>query len=226
MNGMAFNTEGQKALVDQTSEALKTARGEATAAQAMNQQLQEMQQDIQGLPSNGMLAMGSGFGTRTAFAKGVNSFMQSIHMDPIWDPDQVAKTEDLTKDSTRLGFDLSRMLGSREAGFITNQALAAVPGGANSVRGAQIIMASLQAANQRKVDYYNFIQDWSSKTGGDITGADAYFNKMAPPELYAMGAYVPARAMNALRQGQVTPAQFEQKYGAGTSQYVLGAQNG
>jgi len=71
---------------------------------------------------------------------------------------------------------------------VVDQAVSAVPGGYNSKEGAQRIIAGIEAANQRKLDYYRFLQDWSAKSGGSILGADDYFNKVNPPEKYANAA--------------------------------------
>lgn len=209
---------------NETNDGLKEARTNYQSATAAQVQLGEMQHDLGTLPKDGLLSQGAYFNERAKFANVVNSGLRSLGIQDYYDPQEVAAAQDLGKLTTRLGFDLSSGLGSREAATIVEKAVTAVPGGANSPEGARRIIAGIQAANQRKIDYYNFLQDWSAKGYGSIKGADQAFNAQNPPELYAIASYVPAAAIQALRQHPEARQAFEQKYGAGTSQYILGGQ--
>lgn len=209
--------------VQEASNAIQDARGQQQTASSTNQMLQEMQHNLDTLPDNGLLAQGSGFGSRSDFAKGVNTMASVIGLGPIFPLDEVAATEDLNKLTTRLGQDLNKGFGSDNAASVVMTAIGAVPGGANSKEGAQRIIAGLQAMNQRKIDYYNFIQKWSASHSGSILGADEYFNRINPPELYALGSYVPEGAMQYLRAHPDQAGLFNAKYGNGrnVAQYVL-----
>lgn len=209
---------------NETNDGLKEARTNYQSATAAQVQLGEMQHDLGTLPKDGLLSQGPYFNDRVKFANVINGGLRGLGIQDYYDPQQVAAGEDLNKLTTRLGFDLSSGLGSREAATIVEKAVTAVPGGANSPEGARRIIAGIQAANQRKIDYYNFLQDWSAKGYGSIKGADQAFNAQNPPELYAIASYVPAAAIQALRQHPEARQAFEQKYGAGTSQYILGGQ--
>lgn len=215
---------GPSTVVPETTDALKQARTNYQASTATQTQLAEMQHDIATLPASSMTTQGTGFETRVHIAKAINTAMQMAGVQPIFDEKAVAAGEDLNKQTTKLGFSLSSTLGSGEAASIIEKSVASVPGGANSKEGAQRIIAGIQAGNQRNVDYYNFLQDWAGKSGGSIRGADQYFNSHNPPELYALASYVPAGAIQALRQHPDQAGAFEAKYGQGTSKYILGSQ--
>lgn len=215
---------GPSTVIPETTDALHQARTNYQAATTMQTQLGEMQHDLSALPASAMTKQGSGFGTRVQIAKTINTALQMANIQPWFDEKAVAAGEDLNKQTTRLGFNLSSTLGSGEAASIVEKSVASVPGGANSPEGARRIIAGIQAGNQRNMDYYQFLQDWAGKSGGSIRGADQYFNAHNPPELYAIASYVPAGAIQALRQHPDQAANFEQKYGAGTSQYVLNGQ--
>ncbi|MBM7047582.1 hypothetical protein [Rhizobium lusitanum] len=221
-----FSPTGQQIVANETTDALKQAREEYQGATSAQTQLGEMKHDLATIPNSAWTAPGTGFQSRVQWAKTINTAVQAMGMEPPIDETAVAAGEDLNKLTTRLGFDLSKTLGSREAASIVDQSVSAVPGGANSPEGARRVIAGIEAANQRKMDYYNFLQDWSAKTGGSIKGADEYFNKANPPELYALASYVPAGAIAALRQNPQLAPDFDAKYGMGrsVSQYVLGGQ--
>lgn len=213
--------------VSEGTDAIKGARTNALAAQNAQVQLQEMQHDFATADQGGwMTQQGSAFPERVKFAKAVNTAMTGMGIAPLYDTQAVGAGEDLNKQTTRLGFELSRTLGSREAASIVTESVAAVPGGSNSPEGAKRIIQGLQAANQRSIDYYNFVQDWTSKSGGSVRGADAAFNKSNPPELYAIASYVPSPAIAYLRQHPDAAKDFDAKYGNGQdiSRFIVGAQ--
>lgn len=215
---------GPSTVVPETIDALNKARTNYQASTATQTQLAEMQHDIATLPNSAMTTQGTGFATRVQLAKTVNTALQMAGVQPIFDEKAVAAGEDLNKQTTKLGFSLSSTLGSGEAASIIEKSVASVPGGANSAAGAQRIIAGIQAGNQRNIDYYNSLQDWTGKSGGSIRGFDQWFNAHNPPELYALASYVPAPAIQALRAHPDQAKAFEQKYGSGTSRYVLGSQ--
>lgn len=223
IDGRNFSPTGQQIVANETTDALKTARSEYQGAASAQTQLAEMKHDLATIPNSAWTTPGTGFQTRVQWAKSINTAFQGMGIEPPIDEKAVAAGEDLNKITTRLGFDLSKTLGSREAASVVDQAVSAVPGGYNSPEGARRVIAGIEAANQRKMDYYNFLQDWSAKTGGSIKGADDYFNRINPPELYALTSYVPAAAIANLRLHPETAKDFDEYYGMGhnVSQYVL-----
>jgi hypothetical protein len=226
MDPRVFSPTGQQIVADETKDALKEARTEYQGSINAQTQLGEMKHDLATIPNSAWTAPGTGFQSRVQWAKAVNTAFQGMGVEAPIDETAVAAGEDLNKLTTRLGFDLGKTLGSREAASIIDQSVSAVPGGANSPEGARRIISGIEAANQRKIDYYNFLQQWSAKGYGSILGADQAFNQMNPPELYALASYVPAGAISALRQNPQLAPDFDAKYGMGrsVSQYVLGGQ--
>jgi hypothetical protein len=223
VDGRNFSPTGQQIVANETTGALNEARGEYQGAQSAQTQLSEMKHDLATIPNSAWTTPGTGFQSRVQWAKSINTAFQGLGVEPPIDERAVAAGEDLNKLTTRLGFDLSKTLGSREAATVVDQAVSAVPGGYNSPEGARRVIAGIEAANQRKMDYYNFLQDWSAKTGGSIKGADDYFNRVNPPELYALASYVPTPAISYLRDHPEFAPDFDAKYGLGhsVSQYVL-----
>jgi hypothetical protein len=211
-------------VAEQTNQALTSAREEMRSAQGSQQIIQEMKHQLATLPENGLMVPGTGFEARTDFAKGYVTLMNGlgVYVDPNL-VKEVGAAEDINKITTRLGFDLSKTLGSNEAASIVMTSLGAVPSGANSPEGAERIIAGLEAANRRRIDYQQFLEDWVSKNQSTM-GADVAFNAMNPPELYALSSYVPIEAMEYLRSNPGAAEAFNQKYGGGknVAQFVLG----
>lgn len=213
-------------VAEQTNQALASAREEMRSAQGSQQIIQEMKHQLSTLPENGLMVPGTGFEARTNFAKGYVTLMNGlgVYVDPNL-VKEVGAAEDINKIATRLGFDLSKTLGSNEAAWIVMTSLGAVPSGANSPEGAERIIAGLEAANRRRIDYQKFLEDWVSKNQSTM-GADVAFNAMNPPELYALSAYVPVQAMELLRSDPSAEArkEFNDAFGGGkdVSRYVLG----
>lgn len=216
--------EGAGQALKQGTDAITTAQSDNSVAQQTQQLLQEMKHNLAQLPAEGIMAPGTAFPERAQFAKGINTYLQVFGLEPFFPEGEVAASEDLNKLTTRLGFDLSRILGSGEAASVIMNSIAAVPGGANSAPGGKKIIAGLEAANQRRIDYYEFIQKWAAKNGGSVLGADEYFNRNNPPELYALSSYVPREAMEYLRANPTFADDFNKKYGDGknVARFVLG----
>jgi hypothetical protein len=208
----------------QADAVIKTQQVEAAAAQNTQQLLQEMKHNLAKLPPEGIMTPGKDFKERADFAKGINTYLQVFGMQPYFPEGEIAAAEDLNKLTNRLGFDLSRMLGSNEAASVVMTGIESVPGGANSREGANRIIAGLEAANKRRIDLYHFTQDWAAKNAGSIYGAEEYFNRANPPELYALSSYVPLQAMEYLRAHPEFAEAFNQKYGDGrdVARFVLG----
>lgn len=197
------------------------------SAQNLKLQLGNMQDQLGQLGTTGFLAPGTGDTARLAFAKKANSFATAAGIDPKdlpFDQNKVASGEDIVKGTTRLGFDLARQLGSREAMMIVQQAVGAVPGLENTPRGAKLIFGALNTAAQRQSDYYEFLQKWAS-THPSTLGADVAFNKANPVQHYtnqALLAAVPPGRIDYLKANPKLAPQFDTQYGKGLSAVILG----
>lgn len=215
---------GAQQAIGQADAVIRAQQAEAAAAQNTQQLLQEMKHNLSTLPENGVMAPGTDFKERAALAKGINTYMQVFGLDPYFPRDEIAAAEDLNKLTNRLGFDLSKMLGSNEAASIVMTGIESVPGGANAKESAEKIIAGLEAANRRRIDLYHFTQNWAAKSGGSILNAEETFNRQNPPELYALSSYVPVEDMEYLRQHPETAADFNAEYGDGknVARFVLG----
>jgi hypothetical protein len=208
------------------------AKDSYESAQSLMLQLRQMQDQLGELGTAGFLAPGSGDTRRLAFAKTMNSLATSyLGIDANdtkklpFNPNKVASGEDIAKGTTRLGFDLARQLGSREALMVVQQAIGAVPGIENTPRGAKLIFGSLNAAAQRQSDYYEYLQRWAG-THTNTLGADVAFNKAFPVEHYANQALVsgvPADRIQYLRANPKAAKDFDAYYGKGLSGVVLGS---
>lgn len=227
-----MSKEGAGIVANETKGVLDRASQAYDSANSTRMMLAQMQHDLANLPTSGWLAAGPGFQDRAKVAGDINQVLRTLGVHDsnlIFNPQTIASGEELKKLTTRLGFDLARTLGSREAAMIINQATAAVPSGDNSPMGAKRLLAGIGSMAQRQQDWYSFVQRWTAQTGGSTLGAQDAFNKMHPPQQYADNAVIstiPAGAVQLLRQKPALAAQFDQKYGVGVSKMILGAGNG
>jgi hypothetical protein len=216
--------ESTPQVMDEATMAIKDARAQQQASLSQQQLLTDMQHNLDQLPDDGWLSQGAGFQARLEWAKTVQA---AANIAGIQVPDdfvkQVAAGEDVSKTTTRLGFELSKTLGSDNAASIVESAVGASPHGGNSKAGAERIIGALEAVNNRRIDYYNAMQKWAETHGGSIYGLDQWFNKVNPPELYALSAYVPKEAMERLAQHPEYRDWFNHLYGNGrdVAKYVL-----
>lgn len=223
---MLMSPEFVPQVAARTHEALTGAYGEMTAAQSTNQLLQEMKHSLASLPDGGLMAPGTDFAQRAELAKGVNTYLNIFGLPGYFPTAEIAASEDLNKVTTRLGFDLSRMLGSNEAASVVMSGISAVPGGANSKEGAELIIGALEAANLRRIHRHKFLESWAQRNHGSTAGADQWFNATNPPELYAISAYVPLEDIELLRKNPSEAAAFNEFWGKGQNiaQFVLRGQ--
>ena len=220
--GISLPTEEQ---IKTEQEGFKSAKTNFVAAQNVQQRLGMMDHAIDLLNQSGWSSTGAGANTRLGAAKTINSVLTAVGGKPAFDPSKVASWEDLSKETTRAGFELARSLGSREAAMIVQSATAAVPNAENTAMGAKLVSSSLNQAAQREEDYYSYLNDWGAQHGGRLNGADIAFNQQNPPQKYAMRAVVnavPPQAVTMLKSNPNLAGQFEQKYGTGTAAFVLG----
>src|SRR5262249_23495998 len=132
----------QKTAADNYEKARETYNG----AQEIKMQLGSMESAFRALNSAGWSTTGNGAQARLPLAKAMNSVWQTLgskDQDLPFDPQKIAKWEELTKDSTRLGFALARTLGAREAMQIVQGAIRANPSVENSPVGAWMVLNTI-----------------------------------------------------------------------------------
>lgn len=217
-------------LARQDQEAREAFQG-ATSGQ---QNLQQLQIALSKVPEGGgkgadsLLAPGPGAAERLGLAKTVNTALSAIGAAPMFDPAKISAQEESQKITGRLGFDLSRTMGSREAAQVVQQAIQLNPGIENTPQGARTIIASLNAGLQRQRDFYAFRQEYTQQHGTP-EGADIAFDKARPVSAYVHDVHslaaVPEPAIELLQKHAGNPraaAAFDQQYGPGLSRYYVG----
>lgn len=220
--------EGQAVMLDEQKQGLARAEGEYQGAQEARVQTSQMRQAIAALPQDGLLTQGSGFDTRVDFAKAYNTGLSMLGVDKSHqiNPDAVAAGEDLNKLTKQAGFSASTVLGKGEAASTIDKVLSAIPGGANSPQGAQLILKTIEASQQRKIDHYQFLQNWVQAGNPSLFGAEDYFNRTNPPQMYGVMALSGPNSIALLRQRPDTLPQFTQQWGSAAGalakRYVLG----
>lgn len=191
-SSMAMNPDAQSIVIGQTTAALDTSRQADQAAQESTLQLTAMRNAAEHLPATGFLSPGQWAEARGGIAKSLNTLAQIAGIELPFDPMQVASIEEMNKLTTQFGFALARTTGSDVASSVISQGVAAVPSIENTAQGFKAITGLIQAGLNRTRDYHTFLEDWANQTGGDTTGAAAYFNKTWPPSLYANSAIMAA----------------------------------
>jgi hypothetical protein len=178
---------GQKAtatkFADITGEQYQEAGKNYQAAQATLYRLGIIDHAIDALGPNWM---GAGSNLKASLAKYWNGLAQSIPGIPQSvisklqiDPNKIGTWEDINKQTTNLGFELAKTLGSREAQMIVQQSIASVPGAQQTYIGSKLVSASLRQAAQRQQDYYEYLGQHPGQIGADIA-----FNRLHPVQQY------------------------------------------
>lgn len=146
--------------------------------------LQLMQHSIDTLNEPGSsLSTGSWGERKLGFAKALQSAGVNIV-----DPNEIAAGESLLKTTGRLGFDMSKQLGAREPGVITQQAIKLNPGIENTPQGVQLLHDSVKEEAQRIIDEHNYKGGYYQNNGYNQQKAEANFDQQYPPALYAQRA--------------------------------------
>lgn len=179
-------------------EQFKAAADHYQAAQGMMGQLDMIDRNLDDLNTAGWSSTGAGANTKMGLFKMLNGISQTVGGQAVFDPSKIATWEDFNKESTRMGFELAKTLGSREAMQIVQQAVGSVPNAENTYLGGKLVSSSLRQAAIRQSDYYEFLNQFAMSHGGNTMGADVAFNKSHP-----IGGYVKTAIANA-QQGKQT----------------------
>lgn len=221
-----YSPEGMTLQKEVLPKQYEAAANNYSAANAMQGQLDMMDHNIELLNQSGWSSTGAGANVKMGALKALNGLSRTLGGSDVFDPQKIATWEDFNKESTRMGFELAKTLGSREAMMIVQQAVAAVPNAENTYLGARLVSSSLRQASQRQTDYYEFLQKFAMEHGGNTMGADVAFNKQNPPGNYTKTAIVNAIPDGAkqllLSDPQKYRADFDAKYGPSVSKYLLG----
>lgn len=230
VGGMSLQQKTQAEGVGKAlSEDYTKAKTGAQDAQALQLNLGNLSSALEVANGKGLYEPGTGASTRYGIMKALNTASRAVGGGDLFDADKVASGEEAGKITTRLGFDLSRTLGSREAMQIVHEAIGAVPGLENTPQGARVVSAGINAAAQRSVDYYNFLNNWRQQHDGDTEGADIAFNRMLPPSHYvgevSSLARIKPEGVQFLIKNKDNPEivdAFNQQFGPSMSRYFIG----
>lgn len=189
----AMSPQGQTMATKVLPAQFEEAQKQYQNAQGMQGQLDYIDHALDDLNQAGWSSTGEGANRKMGVFKGINSLQTSLGMQPSFDPAKIGTWEDFNKESTRMGFELAKTLGSREAMMIVQQAVAAVPNSENSYLGGKLVSSALRMASQRQMDYYEFLQKYATDHGGSTWGADVAFNKQHPVGEYTKAAIAQAK---------------------------------
>jgi hypothetical protein len=146
--------------------------------------------------NGGFLTPGFAGESRTMMANAVNTAYAWFHPGeaPPLDPTKVAANEAAMKNAHQLAFQVvSNATGqSREALGTLQMGYNSVPNMDRTPLGNIVVGEVLQATGNWLLQKQQFMRDWASRTGGDLTNAEAEYLKEHPPEKVmsaALGAH-------------------------------------
>ncbi len=217
-----------KAFNDQRGEA-----GQFQNATIAHARMLDVQNDIWELAKNGGVLTPGAMGTaRENLAKLVSTVQQITGHKPSIDPNALASAQDLIKNTRVLGMSLlTSFFGSqREASETIQSAMGAVPGIENTPRGAMMIGDIIDSVTQWQMGQRKFRQDYQKRNYGDLADSDVLYAQKNPVEglvqqvidKYKSLQGIPDGAIVRLSQNPNERGLFEQKYGAGKSNLILG----
>ena len=175
---MPGNEASAKAALERGTAVNDAQQKLAAAANNSMYLLQSMNAQTKNLPTEGLLVPGSFAPEAYDFAAKVNQLAQGLGGAPVFDPNNVAASQDMSKDTQRLGFALSQSLG-HEPGFIVQQATMANPSISNTPMAYKRIASSLEQAAEYQKDKAEFFQNYMNKFQ-HLEGAQQLFDKTHP----------------------------------------------
>ena len=168
------------------------------------------------------------------FARRVNTFAQILGGKQVFDPNDVAAMEAISKGTFNLGAALSRTIGSREPGIIVTQAVQANPGIESTSMAYERISAGLREAAKYEQDKNEFYSNYLTKFK-HLEGAEKLFRDANPPKMYADRAILStirpedSAAFTTYASKETDAAKLDKaksildaKYGKGISDKLLG----
>jgi hypothetical protein len=238
---LAFDDESRKRQATVDAPLMEEYRRKASSAKDQLMQIELMQQQYDKLSQEGFLVGGKGARQRLEYANAVNTALRALGARPLFSNLDEGALESLLKDQSKLGFALSNSIGSREPGVIVQQAISANPGIENSPDGFRIILAGMKENAQREKDRGSYYERYFNRYG-NLAGANEVFEKTNPSDMYARRSVAtaiksnpafPAGTIEALKQYGPDAApkgrpelslrnKIDEKYGAGTTDYILG----
>ena len=211
---------------------INEAREQFQSATSGQQNILQLMGALSKIPEGGgkgvesLLAPGTGATERIGLAKAVNTALQGAGIAPMFDPSKISAAEESQKITGRLGFDLSRSRGAREAAQVVQQAISLNPGVENSPQGARVVAAAINAALQRQRDFYIFQQAYARQNNGSPVGAEIAFDRASPVSAYVHDAgnlaRVPEKAVEMLQKNPGQAGSFDEFYGPHLSRYFIG----
>ena len=225
------------------TDALDTYRKSLTDAASMQSKLTQMDSDIKtSAAAGGWFTPGAGYGERLAVANGVQTVLQSFGGSlPSDMQTAIASGIQSGKLATNLGFDTARALGPREAVMVVNQAMSVQPNLNVPELAGRRLVASIDLNRQYQNDMAQYAGAYYGANPGAAPGtAEAAFVKAHPSTDYAMRAVLqsapqpgqnpgpgevkvdPATAVSTLVSRPETVSVFDNYYGAGVGEWVLG----
>jgi hypothetical protein len=177
--------------IARTSNKMKLDAGNAVeGANDQLTQLKTLRNEYDKVDTEGGPWMKTGaFGPQRAeYAKMANGIVNGIFGDEVnmFSPDAIGATENIKKLNTFMGGAGARTLGAREAQQVIQSYIDANPGLQQTPAGRRTLLASLEAAAERKRDYGRFILEYANRpgAGGDATGAQDAFARANPVSKY------------------------------------------
>lgn len=207
----------------------------ASSAQDARLELTRLIQQFDAIPQGGWTEFGPGNAKRQEILGRVNSLLGVLGADKI-DASSQAFNEAAKKGTFALGFKVANSVGTREPGYVVNQAIQSQPGSEMSKKGIDIVTSAMLAQNDYDQDKAKFFRDYVSRFH-TLEGADAAFEHYNPVQMYANRGLVnsiPSNDRDNLRnyvsqnQSQWPEAvanvvrDFEKTHGLGTAKLVLG----
>jgi len=211
----------------------KTIQPAYEAAQQSKEQLATMSNSLNNLAANATLHPGEMSKYRIQYAKTINDIANTL--DPNGEhlrDNDLASSDAMQKAGTRLGFALSKTLGSREAAQVVQQAIGSNPNQTLSTQSNKLLISLLNNSADRMIGRYQAGYG-AIRSGGLSQDAIQSYDKAHPEQEFVDKAYVqsgtpikgkfeppPAPALQLLQQHSSDPKviqQFNQKYGPGLS---------